>query len=173
MAEDRGSGADLKDHSCLTCRQRKIKCDRRSPCSNCVKAAQQCTFVAPTRGKRKRTKPPREGLHAKVRRYEELLRSYGVKIEPTDFDDGDSDSEVVSQPRLLTPVEARTSNEAPCYPLQQKPRFIHKEGSSRYIDRCVYCFYHGLKFTNSLQPSLAESRVTGIFQHSQVRQGFS
>lgn len=134
MAEERGSAAELKDHSCLICRQRKVKCNRRSPCSNCVKGAQQCAFVAPTRGKRKRTKPPREGLHAKVRRYEELLKSYGVKIEPCDSD-GDSDSEAVSQSGLPTPVETRTPNEPPCYPLQQKPRLIHKEGSSRYIDR--------------------------------------
>lgn len=126
--------AELKDHSCLICRQRKVKCDRRNPCSNCVKGVQQCTFVAPTRGKRKRTKPPREGLHAKVRRYEELLKSYGVKIEPEDSD-GDSDSEAVSQSGLSTPVETRTPNEPPCCPLQQKPRLIHSEGSSRYIDR--------------------------------------
>lgn len=134
MAEEPGSGAELKDHSCLICRQRKVKCDRRNPCSNCVKGAQQCAFMAPTRGKRKKTKPPREGLHAKVRRYEELLKSYGVKIEPCDSD-SDLESEAVSQSGLPMVVETRTPNKALCHPLQQKPRLIHKEGSSRYIAR--------------------------------------
>lgn len=135
MAEEPVSGAELKDHSCLTCRHRKVKCDRRNPCSNCAKGSQECVFVAPTRGKRKRTRPFREGLHAKVRRYEELLESYGVKIETSDSD-SDLESEAVShQSGLVTPAERITPNEPPRYPLQQKPRLIHNENSSRYLDR--------------------------------------
>lgn len=139
MTDEPGLSAGLKNHSCLVCRQRKIRCDRRNPCSNCVKNTQQCSFVAPTRGKRKRTKPPREGLHAKIKRYEELLKSYGVNIEPCDSDgDGGSDWEEEAgshQSVLPTPVETRTPNEPPFYPLQQKARLIHKEGSSRYMER--------------------------------------
>lgn len=75
----------LKRFSCLTCRQRKVKCDRRDPCSNCVKAARECSFVPPVRGKRRRTKPAKEGLHARVRRYEEMLKSFGAKIDPAEM----------------------------------------------------------------------------------------
>lgn len=28
--------------SCILCRQRKVKCDRRQPCSNCVRAGSNC-----------------------------------------------------------------------------------------------------------------------------------
>lgn len=134
MEEKPGSTAELRGYSCLACRQRKVKCDRHSPCSNCAKSAQQCLFVPPTRGKRKRTKTPREGLHAKLRRYEELLKSHGVEIRPCS-DGEESDSESVSEPRLHTPVEEGPSDEQSYYTLKPNPRIIHKERSSRYIDR--------------------------------------
>lgn len=83
MPNDAASIDGVQPYSCSTCRQRKVKCDRRSPCSNCAKADKPCSFVPPVRGKRKRTKPPRESLHAKLIRYESLLRSYGAPIEQT------------------------------------------------------------------------------------------
>ncbi|PQE16872.1 C6 transcription factor protein [Rutstroemia sp. NJR-2017a BBW] len=83
----------LKPFSCLGCRQRKVKCDRRTPCSNCKKAAKECSFIAPVRGKRKRTKSSKEGLRAKLKRYEEMLKTYGAKVEPSEQDDS-SDEEL-------------------------------------------------------------------------------
>lgn len=103
---------------------------------NCTKAERRCDFVAPVRGKRKRTKPPRETLHARLRRYEEMLRAYGAKIEPSDGDDG-SDSEAESQ-SLNTPASSdgamsivKTQDREDPMP----PKFIMKEGASRYYDR--------------------------------------
>lgn len=91
----------LRQFSCLICRQRKVKCDRHEPCANCVKAETRCTFVAPVRGKRqkksqnKKLKPVREGLHAKLRRYERMLEKYGETLDPPMSDigsDGDDDA---------------------------------------------------------------------------------
>lgn len=33
--------------SCLECRRRKLKCDKQSPCANCVKFSRECMFLAP------------------------------------------------------------------------------------------------------------------------------
>ncbi|KAI9694292.1 MAG: hypothetical protein M1820_009051 [Bogoriella megaspora] len=33
--------------SCLECRRRKLKCDKLSPCSNCIKWNRDCLFLAP------------------------------------------------------------------------------------------------------------------------------
>ncbi|KAL7894284.1 fungal-specific transcription factor domain-containing protein [Trichoderma sp. SZMC 28014] len=127
---------DLKAYSCVSCRQRKVRCDRRAPCMNCTKAERQCDFVAPVRGKRKRTKPPRETLHARLRRYESMLRAYGAKIEPSDGTDG-SDSETESH-SLNTPVSS--DGTMSIVKMQDRddpmpPKFIMKEGTSRYYDR--------------------------------------
>ncbi|KAL5089004.1 hypothetical protein Trisim1_006148 [Trichoderma cf. simile WF8] len=131
---------DLKGFSCLSCRQRKVKCDRRTPCLNCVKAERQCSFVAPVRGKRKRTKPPRETLHARVKRYEEMLKAYGAKIEPCD----DSDmSETETEVQSITPessgsMSAMRMQGCCIMPEDIKPKFIIKEGASRYFDSALW-----------------------------------
>ncbi|KAI1799956.1 putative C6 transcription factor [Daldinia bambusicola] len=136
IATPLGAEGGLKSYSCVICRQRKVKCDRRSPCSNCVKAEKPCDFVAPVRGKRKRTKPPKESLRAKLRRYEELLKSYGAKIEPSDeVDDSDSES-AASHPHDDEMVTSRsTSHSDPVFKSEEsKPKLITKEGTSRYFD---------------------------------------
>ena len=136
MAAQLGDG-DFKSYSCLTCRQRKVKCDRRTPCSNCVKAEKQCSFIPPVRGKRKRTKPLREGLHAKLRRYEELLKSYGAKVEPSE-DSNDFDSETASQldDEMDEDVEPQTKGLSEPVELDEtKPKLITREGTSRYFER--------------------------------------
>ncbi|KAI0179212.1 C6 transcription factor [Hypoxylon sp. FL1284] len=129
-------------YSCLACRQRKIKCDRRPNCSNCTKTAKQCVFVAPVRGKRRRTKPAREGLHAKLKRYEELLKSYGANIEPSeDFNDSDSGSEMTSQAdvEMTEGLESRSETRADPYELEYtQPKLVTKEGTSRYYDSILY-----------------------------------
>ncbi|KAL6857306.1 fungal-specific transcription factor domain-containing protein [Trichoderma novae-zelandiae] len=132
--------ADLKHFSCLSCRQRKVKCDRHAPCVNCVKAGRQCSFVAPVRGKRKRTKPPKETLHARVRRYEEMLKAYGAKIEPEPCEDEDgSGSEMESgngTPEMAEVVLMRAQSGRASE--DTKPKFIIKEGASRYFDSALW-----------------------------------
>jgi len=137
MAEQLGPDAGLKPHSCLPCRQRKVKCDRHTPCSNCVKAGKQCSFIPPVRGKRKRTKVPKEGLHAKLRRYEELLRSYGANIEPSEIGGDDSDLEAGSQVDVEMAEDTRSESRGEIASVAPEERFVTKDGSSRYFDRYV------------------------------------
>ena len=149
-AEQSGSGADLKRYSCLICRQRKVKCDRNTPCSNCDKAGKQCSFVPPVRGKRKRTKSPKEGLHAKLKRYEELLKSCGVSFEQCECGiNTESDSETASQPDVEMNEDALppSKDRGDPYGLKE-PRavLITKEGVSRYLDGYVIYFAPWLQF---------------------------
>ncbi|KAI1088431.1 putative C6 transcription factor [Rostrohypoxylon terebratum] len=135
-----GSEDGLKGYSCLVCRQRKVKCDRRVPCSNCAKAEKQCSFVPPVRGKRKRTKPRKEGIHAKLKRYEELLKSYGANIEPSSELD-DSDTETMSQPDLETGKGAEIPDRRRDDPFglaDTKPRLITREGTSAYFESALW-----------------------------------
>ncbi|UNI19809.1 hypothetical protein JDV02_005960 [Purpureocillium takamizusanense] len=43
VATDRDQDG-LKIWSCVTCRRRKVKCDRRDPCANCVRNGAECHF---------------------------------------------------------------------------------------------------------------------------------
>lgn len=45
-------------NSCMTCRKRKVKCDKRMPCSNCVRARIPCVFPGLNRAPRRRKNAP-------------------------------------------------------------------------------------------------------------------
>lgn len=36
--------SDLHPYSCATCRRRKVRCDRRDPCSGCIRSNIECVF---------------------------------------------------------------------------------------------------------------------------------
>lgn len=77
--------------ACVLCQQRKIRCDRTFPCSNCTKNNARCVPATQTRPRRKRF-PERELLD-RLRHYETLLRENKVKFEPLHKqDDGEGDS---------------------------------------------------------------------------------
>jgi hypothetical protein len=49
----------LNPRSCVTCRRRKVRCDKQMPCSNCRRAQTPCIFPAPGRAPRRpRPKDP-------------------------------------------------------------------------------------------------------------------
>ena len=60
----------LNPRSCVTCRRRKVKCDKSFPCSNCTKGGSECIFPAPGRAPRK----PRQGVKVVSEREAELLK---------------------------------------------------------------------------------------------------
>ncbi|CAJ2511438.1 Uu.00g070630.m01.CDS01 [Anthostomella pinea] len=67
--------------ACVICHARKVKCDRKFPCSNCVKGNVQCVPAAVTR-RRPRRPQPEKALLDRLHQYEELLRNNSIKFEP-------------------------------------------------------------------------------------------
>ncbi|TVY84831.1 Aurofusarin cluster transcription factor aurR2 [Lachnellula suecica] len=67
--------------ACLLCQQRKVKCDRKYPCFNCIKSRAQCVPATQLSRQRKRRFPERELLE-RLRKYEDLLRQNNIKFEP-------------------------------------------------------------------------------------------
>ncbi|KAJ6789172.1 hypothetical protein PWT90_03296 [Aphanocladium album] len=145
------SGGDVSvktfSFSCLVCRQRKVRCDHVQPCSNCQRANIDCEYVAPVRGKRKRTKPPHETLHAKIQRYEGLLKTRGLDVEEgsaghaASEDSLSESNETADSPTILS---APTPGNEPAPPMGFRsalirtagsgPRLVSKEGHSRYFE---------------------------------------
>lgn len=67
--------------SCVLCAQRKVKCDRKFPCSNCTRTGLQCVPAATIPRQRRRRFPERELLE-RLHHYEELLKSHNIVFEP-------------------------------------------------------------------------------------------
>ncbi|KAI6784934.1 putative transcriptional regulatory protein-like protein [Emericellopsis cladophorae] len=60
--------------ACVLCQHRKIKCDRNTPCSNCVKANVTCTPSTPAPARKRRR--PNQDLQERLARCEALLKQY-------------------------------------------------------------------------------------------------
>ncbi|KAL7917318.1 hypothetical protein ACQKWADRAFT_324739 [Trichoderma austrokoningii] len=78
----------LQIWSCVTCRRRKVKCDRRNPCSNCVRHQIECHFPVTGRLPRRRDlttwKSPTEKqaeLLSRLRRLESLVTELAAQVE--------------------------------------------------------------------------------------------
>ena len=135
----------LKLHSCTLCQQRKVKCDRQDPCSACSKAQVECCFRAPVPSRRLKRSAPEQSLVARLKRYEELLKSSGISIPELDRDDSEiipgrnnADtlntegtaiglrrglSQSSTRPEMTGPTSAKTG------------RLIVERGMSRYVEK--------------------------------------
>lgn len=74
----------LNPRSCVTCRRRKVKCDKKHPCTNCSKAHIDCIFPAPGRAPRKPRKPQDGELMERLRKLEGVVQSLGVGVDDDD-----------------------------------------------------------------------------------------
>ncbi|KAH7368827.1 C6 zinc finger domain-containing protein [Plectosphaerella cucumerina] len=66
--------------ACVLCQHRKIKCDRSTPCSNCVKANVPCTPSTPAPVRKRRR--PNQDLQERLARCEALLKQYASTSGP-------------------------------------------------------------------------------------------
>ena len=102
--------------ACTLCQQRKVKCDRRFPCANCVKSRAQCVpaKLAPRQRRRRYTE---RALLERLRTYEDLLRQNNILFEPLhsskdDGPDANADDDVndeVTSPSALNEPSPSTS----------------------------------------------------------------
>lgn len=91
--------------ACVLCQQRKIKCDRKFPCANCVKSRSQCVPATQVSSRRRRF-PERELLE-RVRKYESLLHQHKIK-----FDSLHGDTTVDKEAQSVTDAEASCHSDA-------------------------------------------------------------
>lgn len=70
----------------MLCQQRKVRCDKNKPCSNCVKAGVDCRVVPPAPPRRRKKRLQERDLIDRLKKYEDLLRDNNVKFDGIDFD---------------------------------------------------------------------------------------
>lgn len=159
----------LHVRSCITCRKRKVKCDKRHPCSNCNKAAIECVFPGPGRAPRRTRKQPNTELLSRLRRLEGVVQSLGKGI--------DEDGETIIEPAESKPEglqqsaqqngadnaklpngcqrpgeahqERKKDSKDSGPPVKEFGRLVVEDGRSRYVSN---------KFWNSLSEEVAEMR---------------
>jgi hypothetical protein len=80
-AEPSKASSNLNPRSCVTCRRRKVRCNKHNPCSNCVRAGIECIFPAPGRAPRRSRKPPEAELLARLKKLEAVVHSLGAQVD--------------------------------------------------------------------------------------------
>ncbi|KAI0201089.1 fungal-specific transcription factor domain-containing protein [Astrocystis sublimbata] len=85
--------------ACVLCQNRKIKCDRNSPCSNCLRANVPCTPSTPAPPRKRRR--PNQDLQQRLARCEELLSEYTTSQQPPSTEPSQSQSNWRAQGKLV------------------------------------------------------------------------
>lgn len=116
---------NLNPRSCITCRRRKVKCDKKQPCANCVKAHIDCVFPSPGRAPRKPRKPQDSELIERLKKLEGVVRSLGVQtgVQGEDTQNG---REEETSPSTVTDGNAEPKKEEELKLEEQAPN-AHQE----------------------------------------------
>ncbi|PPJ53949.1 hypothetical protein CBER1_05816 [Cercospora berteroae] len=156
-------GRALNPRSCVTCRKRKVKCNKVWPCNHCSRAHIECVFPAPGRAPRKPRKLG-EGrdkeLLERLRQLENVVKRLGAEV-PGDEAKSKDDEKQKEHPAgrevpehglngganatTLKHSEEEFRNKTRWVEDQQKGRFETKfgrlvvnEGKSRYINNSFW-----------------------------------
>ncbi|XP_014557401.1 hypothetical protein COCVIDRAFT_97148 [Bipolaris victoriae FI3] len=97
--------------SCITCRRRKVKCDKKNPCSHCVRAKIDCVFPGPGRAPRKSRKPPDAELLERLRRLEGVVTSLNAQVEGHDSNSSTSNNNDNAADRQREPTAAAAAQD--------------------------------------------------------------
>ncbi|KMK56412.1 C6 transcription factor [Aspergillus fumigatus Z5] len=73
------SARSPRPRACVRCQQRKVRCDHKSPCGNCVASETQCVTATLTPRRRRFQE---KVLLDRLRHYEGLLRQHNIDFEP-------------------------------------------------------------------------------------------
>ncbi|KAL8789127.1 MAG: hypothetical protein Q9195_006993 [Heterodermia aff. obscurata] len=165
----------LKAHACALCQRRKVKCDRKEPCRNCAKAKVECIFRAPVPQRRRPRKPAEATLLARVRRYEELLKGFGVKIEAIN-----GDAEIASRVKGMA-IDAENVYAQPhedlahvqverkqAEPTVERGEIVVKNGKTRYLENKLWTHLSDeFMEASDILPVSSEDEDTGTLSNSQ------
>ena len=140
--------AHLNQRSCVTCRRRKVRCDKLHPsCTNCTKAGIECVFPGPGRAKRKTRKPQDAELLARLKKLEGVIQTLGAQV---DEDKGASQQKGPAvMPSIQGELEAHRQDSISngindLQPLRsdsvdkQLGRLVINEGRSRYVSNAFW-----------------------------------
>ncbi|KAF5615082.1 transcription factor [Fusarium tjaetaba] len=122
--------------ACVLCQHRKIKCDRNTPCSNCIKANVTCTPSTPAPARKRRR--PNQDLQERLARCEQLLKQYADGSVPSPSAVGHSpaaNGTVDTYPATPTNVDGQS---------KWKPtgKMVKEEGGVRFMDSYLWANIH-------------------------------
>jgi hypothetical protein len=126
-----------------------VKCDKQSPCTNCVKSKVECVFRVPPAPRRRKKRLQEDLLLARLRKCEELLKSKGIDIDNPDIlSRTTSGSAAIESPPTTQPSSQQLSPDAPgttgedlifaAPEIRKTGRLIVDQGKSLFIENNLW-----------------------------------
>ena len=126
------STSHLNPRSCVTCRRRKVRCNKENPCSNCTRAGIECIFPGPGRAPRKSRKPPDAELLARLKKLEGVVTSLGAQVDDNGVLQSDRKIHGQTQPASESP-ESQAGDAHRSSVDRHLGRLVINEDRSRYV----------------------------------------
>ncbi|KAL3421643.1 C6 transcription factor [Phlyctema vagabunda] len=133
-----------RGHSCLTCQQRKVRCDGQKPCATCVKNKVECAAKPPSLPRRRKARDvaTKTDVLSRIQRLEQELRSKTEQLSA-------ASSSTPELATTTTTTTASTGNNS-VEPVSRRPsktreshgQMIIEGGHSRYVENTLWA---GLK----------------------------
>ncbi|KAL9614030.1 MAG: hypothetical protein Q9167_001445 [Letrouitia subvulpina] len=139
--------------SCITCRKRKVRCNKKQPCSSCSKRGTECIFPEPGKRRKVPFKPTNPEVLTRLRRLERVMKNFGASL-------GDNNRTIPS-PSQQSPVSKQT--QIPSQgdnPLKTEntlsEQAIHGPGPGRLVANGGRCRYLPIGTLSSMSEEVAE-----------------
>ncbi|KAJ5820298.1 hypothetical protein N7474_005889 [Penicillium riverlandense] len=116
--------ASSKSYSCVICYQRKVKCDRQDPCSNCAKSRAECVYRPPP--------PPRR--RKRGRGNESVPHGHRNKSRRRDSETRSAQQDAGGILPTAQPRPTRKAASSAVMDGNGPGRMITREGNSVYLD---------------------------------------
>ncbi|KAM5361798.1 hypothetical protein ACJA88_014325 [Fusarium oxysporum] len=130
--------------SCAFCRQRKVKCDRQKPCSNCLRANNECSYPA---GRGRAAKRPTQTLDTRLvdrlQKLENIIKQLTSQVDATantlPSGSGTDREEIGSSPGGVRNYPSGLDNAAPDASIdQQLGRLMIDDSKSYYVSNILW-----------------------------------
>ena len=137
------AGDAVEKWACSICSSRKVKCDRRKPCKNCVQRGDECIYKAPPPPKRRKRKALDADLLEKIERHERLLNGLEISGESPSSDRASGQSTSRYDPSSVATTSRSEDNPNPQRDSQKTPddrvAIIVTQGKeSRYMENNLW-----------------------------------
>lgn len=119
--ESLGASGSLKPYSCVVCHNRKVKCDRNEPCSNCAKSKVECIYRPPPPPRRRKRERDADGSASHDRDKSRRM----------------SDGENLLNDAVASHLPCRPCSNGSESQKAGTGRMIIKDGNSVYLDKSV------------------------------------
>lgn len=133
-----GSRRRKVDRSCVLCHRRKVRCDKKMPCSTCTRTAVLCCYPSGENPGPRQPKTTISAIATRLVQLERTLTAISSDLVPAHGDHQDRLSRAETPVSGSTPVNDGDDEREDYSPLATEEILVRDGHSSRYINEVLF-----------------------------------